>query len=141
MLKKLIIIGFFLFAVSPSFAQSKKQSVRELISVMKLDSLMSKVLDSMMPSFGLNESVDKESMKPVMKALNKIMQKFVEDDMVDLYDKYFTASEINDFITFYKSPTGQKSLSTLPAIQKETMEIMMSKYMPEMMKSIEDSKK
>jgi uncharacterized protein len=141
MIKKIIIFGIFLFAVSPSFAQSKKQSVRELISVMKLDSLMSKVLDSMMPSFGLNESVDKESMKPVMKALNKIMQKFVEDDMVDLYDKYFTAFEINDFIAFYKSPTGQKSLITLPAIQKETMEIMMSKYMPEMMKSIEDSKK
>lgn len=141
MIKKIIILGILLFAVSPSFAQTKKQSVRELISVMKLDSLMSKVLDSMMPSFGLNESVDKESMKPVMKALNKIMQKFVEDDMVDLYDKYFTASEINDFIAFYKSPTGQKSLTTLPAIQKETMEIMMSKYMPEMMKSIEDSKK
>jgi len=59
--------------------------------------------------------------------------------MVDLYDKYFTQSEINDYITFYKSPSGQKFLKATPDLQKDMMNILMQKYMPDMQKTIKEA--
>lgn len=142
MLKTKIIIGFcfIIFSINEGFSQSKKEKVRELITLMKQDSLMDKMMDSMMPSFGLTELSESEKMKKVMKSMKAIMKKFVDDDMVNIYDKYFTEAELNDFITFYKSPSGQKFMKMQPDIQKEVMDIMMGKYMPDIMKAIEEVK-
>jgi uncharacterized protein len=60
----------------------------------------------------------------------------INEDMVTLYDKYYTQNEINDFIIFYKSPSGQKFTKVSPDIQKDLMMVMMQKYMPEIQKTI-----
>ena len=41
--------------------------------------------------------------------------------VVPVYDRHFTVSELNDMITFYQTPTGQKVISTMPAILQESM--------------------
>ena len=48
--------------------------------------------------------------------------------MVDIYDKYFTLEEINDFTVFYKTKSGQRLLNTMPDITKDVMAIMSAKY-------------
>lgn len=40
-----------------------------------------------------------------------------------VYDKNFTESEMQDIITFYKTPTGKKTLQALPAVMSESMEM------------------
>jgi hypothetical protein len=45
----------------------------------------------------------------------------VQDISLELYAKYFTESELQDLVNFYKSPTGQKSLDLLPTLLAESM--------------------
>ena len=76
-------------------------------------------------------------MKSMMQNLKVMMKKMIDEDMVSLYYKYFTQNDINAYITFYKSPSGQKFLKVTPDLQKDLMNVMMTKYMPEIQKSIQ----
>jgi len=78
----------------------------------------------------------KEMMISTMQIAKEISKKMLNEDMVASYDKYFTQNEINDFILFYKSPSGQKFILVTPDIQKDMMTAMMQKYMPEIQKTI-----
>ena len=71
-----------------------------------------------------------------MESAKKMLRSLMDNDMVAIYDKHFTQSEIKDFIAFYKSPSGAKMLKVMPEIQKDMMEILMKKYIPEMQKDI-----
>ncbi|MBP9093292.1 DUF2059 domain-containing protein [bacterium] len=51
--------------------------------------------------------------------LSKVMQ----DVALQVYNKNFTESEMQDIITFYKTPTGKKTLQALPAVMSESMEM------------------
>jgi hypothetical protein len=43
------------------------------------------------------------------------------NDMVPVYQRHFTKSEIESLTTFYSSSTGQKFLHEMPAVTSETM--------------------
>lgn len=45
----------------------------------------------------------------------------INDMSYALYDKYFSEGEIKDLVTFYKSPTGKKSIAVLPNLFAESM--------------------
>jgi len=51
--------------------------------------------------------------------LSQVMQEVA----LVVYDKNFTESEMQDIITFYKTPTGKKTLQALPAVMSESMEM------------------
>lgn len=51
--------------------------------------------------------------------LSQVMQEVA----LQVYDKNFTESEMQDIITFYKTPTGKKTLQALPAVMSESMEM------------------
>jgi hypothetical protein len=42
-------------------------------------------------------------------------------DMIPVYQRHFTKSDIDALITFYASPPGQKFLHEMPAVTSETM--------------------
>lgn len=72
-----------------------------------------------------------EMMTFSLKMGRDLSRKILENDVVPLYDKYFNQSEIDDFIQFYRSPSGRKLIQSMPSMQKETSAIVMEKYMPE----------
>jgi hypothetical protein len=43
----------------------------------------------------------------------------IRGDLVQLYMKYFTETELNDMIRFYETPTGQKALKLVPILFQE----------------------
>ncbi len=43
------------------------------------------------------------------------------NDMIPIYQRHFTKSDINALIAFYSSPAGQKFLHETPAVTAETM--------------------
>jgi hypothetical protein len=45
--------------------------------------------------------------------------------MVPVYQKHFTKGDIDTFVAFYSTPTGQKMLREMPAIMAEAMQSMM----------------
>lgn len=46
-------------------------------------------------------------------------------DMVPVYQRHFTKTEIDGLTTFYSSPIGQKFLHEMPAVTAETMQAAM----------------
>lgn len=124
-----------------SYSQTKQESIKELFHLMKQDSLIDKMFTSMTQSMlsQINDSTaranSKEMMNSTRQTVLEISKKIINEDVVVLYDKYFSQNEINDFIAFYKSPSGQKLINVTPDIQKDMMMVMMQKYMPEIQKS------
>jgi uncharacterized protein len=49
-------------------------------------------------------------------------KEFVEKISGPLYDKYFTEDELKDLIIFYKSSTGKKTLSVMPALLADSVQ-------------------
>jgi hypothetical protein len=81
------------------------------------------------------DSTSKVLNSSLMNSFKPMLKKIMDEDMVALYDKYYSHKEINDIIRFYKSKTGQKIITTTPELQKEIMKIVQTKFMGEFMKS------
>ena len=144
MKKGFLAFVFCLLVVSGVFAQTKQESIKQLFHIMKTDSITEKTLTSMMfPIMNQMQSMDsasqvrfKEKMQLMVPVFKNITNKMLNEDMVVIYDKYFSQEEINDILSFYKSISGQKLINLTPDISKELITVMMEKYMPEIKKAI-----
>ena len=139
-----IIFFCFIYCclISPikSYSQTKEQSIRELISLMSQDSLMSKVFKESTASFLLIEkdSIKRDGLKksisnaaPRLELMNK---NFLEKEVIPVYNKHFSHKEIKSLIEFYTSDVGKKTLNVTPLILGELMKVLMEKYLPEITK-------
>ncbi|MDZ8223672.1 DUF2059 domain-containing protein [Nostoc sp. ChiVER01] len=58
---------------------------------------------------------------------DKFATEFNSDDLVDeiipIYNKYFTNEEIKQLITFYQTPLGQKTITVIPQISQESYDV------------------
>ena len=132
--------------------QTKKEKIKFLFSLMHQDSLINKTFEAMSSSMatrmatafkdtgftksGLAYSDEyARIMKKGLNAAKENARRMVNGDMVDIYDKYFSAEDIDSFIIFYQSKAGQKMLDKLPEITKDIMTVM-SKYQPAMQEAI-----
>jgi uncharacterized protein len=148
-MKKVILVLMFCLPVLmiKGFSQTKQESIKQLFSLMKQDSMADKMFSSMIPAMrsqmksqfpkdSIANARSNEMMKTITQTAKEITKKMIDEDMVGLYDKYFSQGEINDYIAFYKTPSGQKMITLMQDITKELMMIMMQKYLPEMQKAI-----
>lgn len=123
----------------------KREKIKALFALMHQDSLIIKMFDGMSQSMAQNVSslfndtaytkygIDISKIAPKlveksMKRSKEIALKLVNIDMVDIYDKYFTIEEIEDFTAFYKTKSAQRLLAQMPEISKDVMNIMATKY-------------
>lgn len=155
MKKTTLFAGLFLALSLLGQAQNltKKEKIKVLFSVMHQDSLMIKTIDAMTSSMVNNmtkmlsdttySKMDFDVSKMTEKLMQRSMQKSKEnalkllnEDMVDIYDKYFTVEEVDDFISFYKSNSGQKLLAQMPDITKDIMAVMTTKYQVDFQQSL-----
>ena len=58
-------------------------------------------------------------------------------EMAPLYARHFSAVEIGQMSTFYKTPVGKKMLTTMPQIMSESMQISQRIMMPRIGAAIE----
>ena len=140
----------------------KREKIKTLFALMHQDSLIIKMFDGMSQSMAQNVSamfndtaytkygIDVSKVIPKlveknMKTGKEIALKLVNIDMVDIYEKYFTIEEIEDFTTFYKTKSAQRLLAQMPQISKDIMNIMATKYQKDyqstFMKDVEEIKK
>lgn len=64
----------------------------------------------------------------------------IKDEVIKMYTQSFTEQELNELTAFYKSPTGQKALSTMPTLMVKTIHIgqqNIKEHLPELQKEIE----
>jgi hypothetical protein len=147
-MKKVVLVLMICIPSLMGYSQTKQESIKELFHVMQQDSIMDKMFSTMIPSMmsqmerpnatkdSLATARSNEMMKSTLQTTRGILKKMMDEDMVALYDKYFSQKEINDYIVFYKSPSGQKFIKVTPDISKDLMGIMIQKYIPEIQNAI-----
>ena len=135
----LVVLILGIFSASGE-AQTKREKIQELLHLTSQDSLMEKTFNGMLSSMLANieskvqDSTQRARFNKMTQRLTTVMgeikERIIKEDMVEIYDKYFTVNEIQDFIDFYKTPSGQKMLMKMPDIQKDIMQSVFQKYMP-----------
>jgi hypothetical protein len=63
----------------------------------------------------------------------------IEDIYYPLYDKHFTENELRDLIAFYKTPTGKKVISVMPALVVDSMSKLNEVLLPIVQKFIKET--
>lgn len=147
-MKKLLLVLLLsipvLFSVQ---AQTKQENIKELFALMQTDTMVVKMMNSMMPMLVNPPSATMDStarsqraelLHKVTTVLTSITTRLINEDMVVLYDKYFSEKDIQDMQVFYKSAAGKKMIQVTPELNKEMMMIMLTKYMPEMQRMFKD---
>lgn len=118
----LFLVSFFIVAI-PAFGDpdtSERDAAAAVLRVMGLER-------SMMA--GATAMVDLQiQQNPTLAPYREVMLKWVEKYMtwdavapalIDLYTETFTESELKELIAFYKTPTGQKTLTELPGLMQK----------------------
>ncbi len=155
MKQTVLLVGFILILTTLAQSQNspKKEKIKALFAVMHQDSTVIKTIDAMTASMVNNmtkmlsdpkySSQDIDVSKLSKRLMEKSMQrskenalKLLNEDMVDIYDKYFSIEEIDDFTKFYKSTSGQKMIAHLPDISKDVMAVMSTKYQADFQQTI-----
>ena len=133
-MKKTISVSIILVLTTLStFSQTKQESIKELFTLMKTESMFDKLV---IPFQGLQkDSISKVLTGSIMNSMKPMFKKIMDEDLVGIYDRHYTQKEIKDLIRFYKSKTGQKMITTAPDIQNELMSIVQAKYKGEFLKS------
>ncbi len=122
-----------LVVAAPARAQDNSPEARaaahELIGLINLDALFDTIVEAMVPQLAdalANSTVGGRA--TAERALREIVVPALRDDkpifveaMVDIYVQNFMRAEIDDISAFYRTPTGQKSLRTLPQVTQQSI--------------------
>ena len=124
-------------------AQTKKDDIRELFTLLDPGQMIDKIFENMIDVFKhhgntqISHEDQEEFTAYLTKEVKTMTDNLINEHMLNIYDKYFTHEEIKNLIEFYKTPAGKKMITTMPDIQKDIMTIMMNKHIPEFQEKIQ----
>ncbi len=153
-MKRMIVLAFALAlslsAVAQQAASGDQPATREDVVRMldatgmrqqsqRMQTMMLQQMKTMFPSFddphltaeqrAKLQEINDRMLADVMKAYSV---SDALDDLVPLYQKYFTKDDVGAITTFYLSPTGQKFLEKMPEIMSDYMSTLMPKVQERM---------
>jgi hypothetical protein len=81
----------------------------------------------------LAPQIDAATRAELRSEVERSTQQFVTDGMPDvplIYARHFTAEELRQLATFYKTPLGAKALSQIPQVMTEFSATLVSRFTP-----------
>ncbi len=121
-------------SIAPDAAS--KENVKKLLDVMASREQMGQMMQQVFTQMrNLNREeikkrhpdVSQEDLASMDRQAEDLIKNFPLDemlkDMIPVYQRHFTKSEIDALIAFYSSPAGQKFLHEMPAVTAETMRV------------------
>ena len=134
-------------------APASRQDVVKLFKVMHIHDQMGSAMDSMtkQQSALVHETMKKrypqmpeERLEQFDSMMEESMKDFpvdaIIDDLIPVYQKHLTRTDVRAMNVFYSSPTGQKLLREMPAMTEESMQLSyrrMQKQMDAMMERMQ----
>jgi hypothetical protein len=76
----------------------------------------------------LSSKLDPATLTDLRKQFEDLLSRFLQDAMKEapaIYARHFTAAELKEITGFYRTPTGKKSLATMPQVTAETVQALM----------------
>jgi hypothetical protein len=152
----ILILAAAAFAQQPApatDAPAAKEDIQHLFEVMQIHQQMRQVMDAMMKqqSTMIHETLKKrypqtsaekiaQADRLIQDTMKDMPMDAILDDMIPIYQRHFSKTDIDAMSTFYASPTGQKMMQEMPALTSESMQASyarMQKQMDAMMKRAE----
>jgi uncharacterized protein len=122
-------------ATPPGDAPATKEDIQHLFDVMQIHQQMRQVMDALMKqqSAMIHETLKKRypqsSADRVARADQLIAETMKDmpmdamlDDMIPIYQRHFSKTDIDAMSTFYASPTGKKMMREMPVLTSEAMQ-------------------
>jgi hypothetical protein len=113
-----------------------KEQIQKLFDVMEIRKQTRLMMDTMQQQMQAMSTETIKSRYPEitpaqMARLNKISEETLKDfpvdamldDMIPVYQKHLTQSDVDAMIVFYSSPTGKKLMQQMPQITQEAMQV------------------
>jgi hypothetical protein len=122
-------------APAPGDTPASKEDIQHLFEVMQIHQQMRQVMDAMMKqqSAMIHETLKQRYPQTSAERIARADQMIAEtvkdipmdamlDDMIPIYQRHFSKTDIDAMSTFYASPTGQKMMREMPALTSESMQ-------------------
>ena len=134
-----LLASVSVFAQSPAMADqpANREDVIKLFAVMRSHEQIHAVMDSMFKQQRLitHDLIKKQypdTSEEEFQRLDSFMDDFVKtfpleammDDMIPVYQKHLSKTDVEAMIAFYSAPTGQKLLREMPAMMADSMQAM-----------------
>jgi len=141
MKKVLLLVIPIIFMSFNLAAQTKKNKIVRLFGLMNSDKMINTMVDNMSKMFqnqsselksAKSDSIQQEYFSYVMIETKEFSKKLINEDMVNIYDKYFTEPEIQKYIDFYTTPEGKKFIEQSPSVQNDLMTNVINNYLPDL---------
>ncbi|MGB9075010.1 MAG: DUF2059 domain-containing protein [Terriglobales bacterium] len=135
-----LLVGLFTVAgaqtaTSTPAGAASKEDVQRLFNVMSNKDQIRHLMEQL---FAQTKAINREQLKKrepriseedlsrMDRESDELVRNFPIDemmnDMIPVYQRHFTKSDIDGLIAFYSSPTGQKFLREMPAVTAESMQ-------------------
>jgi hypothetical protein len=122
-------------ASSTGDAPAAKEDIQKLFEVMQIHQQMRQVMDAMMKqqTTMIHETLKRRypqisadriarADRLIAETTKDIPMDAMLDDMIPIYQRHFSKTDIDAMSTFYASPTGQKMMKEMPALTSESMQ-------------------
>jgi uncharacterized protein len=134
-------------------APASREDVQRWLDAMHTRDMTTKMMDMMATQTRQIEHAEIEKQKNLPpdfeakmdKMMDDMFKNFPIDDlwqvMIPVYQRHFTKGDMDAFVVFYSSPTGQKLVRELPAVTAESMHVsqgIMQKMMARVMQRVQD---
>ncbi|MEI8139668.1 MAG: DUF2059 domain-containing protein [bacterium] len=125
-MKIIFLLAVIIVVSCNSFAQTeipaeKHQEIVKMLQITGTEKILKGIKTQMMN--GLKTSMTKIPDAFWSKFETKMDMATLIEQIIPLYDKYYTLEDLKSINAFYQSPTGQKVLSTSPQIFQESLTI------------------
>ena len=129
----IVLTLVFSFGVSAK-EMSSHDSVEKLLLLMKQDQLLNQTFDQIKPMVlqqFQQTNISTEQSQIMDKYMDKILDVMkeemswdkIKEDYIQIYMSVYTEAEIQELITFYQSPIGQKMIDNMPMLMQKSMVI------------------
>jgi uncharacterized protein len=125
-MKKLIPVlvlslGFCLAAAGAEVSKEKRQEIEKMLRLTGMERIVSQMMTQLVAS--LKGSLTDVPEEFWTKFQEKVKAQDLLEEIIPLYDKYYSLEDLKAVNAFYESPAGKKILATLPQIMQESMKI------------------
>ncbi|MBM0740814.1 DUF2059 domain-containing protein [Phormidium sp. CLA17] len=117
-------------------------------SLAQMEAELPKLLSGFLKDSGLQgDALEKQTNDTALRIIQRYrervpkvldMKQITEQISYSLYEKFYTEAELKDVIAFYKTPTGQKVITTTPRLMSESIRLSNQLVLPKMTNLIQE---
>jgi len=117
----LLVVSLFVSAAQAQISPAKRAEIQKLLRLMGMEKLMTQMKEQMITTFKAQQPGVSEDFWTRMS--DKMDVRELLDQIIPIYDKYYTLDDLKNLNAFYESPTGQKVITTMPQVMQESSNV------------------